>query len=498
MAINHNSKRNRLTFQWRIENFSFCWQVTGEYLQSPVFRSDLCFGVGTKWNLRLYPRGKLDERFIGCLLHRDEDSSSLERIEIYFKISFLLEDQLFHEATVYREWFKKGEDGVMVQFMKREDLFTKIKATLIPQGTLTVCCEIWIQDMKNVECPQLSARTVIKIEKMTFTRSITAFSSLEAHRKIPFKIRSASKRILATLRLFLAGECSKETVCVEINFIDSSIRLFEIHSCILDERGKEIESTRQEHCFHKRWNRPEYTLPLTKRELIENKARFLPKDALFLKFECTISLGIALEEIERTDFKLNSLAENHSAQQKPPESSFTLKDDLKSVYDEGFLCDVKLRAGTDTFPVHKLILSARSPVFKSMFGTDMKEKNSGCVNITDVDSQTLRRLLLYIYTDTLDDLEVKTATELYEAADKYSITNLKEKCSTFLKGNLKTSNACGILVVADMHQDEVLKVAVQDYISEQECVFRSKEWKHLMENYSKLTSETMFRKITKM
>ncbi|GFR28858.1 hypothetical protein TNCT_511891 [Trichonephila clavata] len=133
-----------------------------------------------------------------------------------------------------------------------------------------------------------------------------------------------------------------------------------------------------------------------------------------------------------------------------------------------------------------------------MFRKCTKDKTTGCVDITDIDADTIHRMLLYLYTDTLEDLKWVTASEMYVAADKYQIISLKSKCSTFLTANLTVNNVCEVLILAHKHQDEYLKNAVQDYILRNEkVVFCSSEWKHLMDTHTKLAAETMFLKYCK-
>lgn len=61
---------------------------------------------------------------------------------------------------------------------------------------------------------------------------------------------------------------------------------------------------------------------------------------------------------------------------------------LQEMY-EGFLSDCVLKIGSKEYPVHKAVLGARSRSFKAMFTTDMKEKDANCVDIKDVDEDTL-------------------------------------------------------------------------------------------------------------
>ncbi|GBN22025.1 hypothetical protein AVEN_211335-1 [Araneus ventricosus] len=53
------------------------------------------------------------------------------------------------------------------------------------------------------------------------------------------------------------------------------------------------------------------------------------------------------------------------------------------------------------------VLSARSSVFKSMFTPDMREKTTDCVIIEDLEADTVRWMLVCLYSDNLDDLDWK-------------------------------------------------------------------------------------------
>ncbi|GBN77576.1 Speckle-type POZ protein [Araneus ventricosus] len=165
-------------------------------------------------------------------------------------------------------------------------------------------------------------------------------------------------------------------------------------------------------------------------------------------------------------------------------------ESIKSLLEEGTLSDVSLRAGSQSFPAHKCILSARSPVFKAMFNGNFKKKISKCVEIPDVDENTVRELLSYIYTDKVGELQWRGAADLYRAADKYQMLDLKRRCTTFLKSDLSLSNVCTILVVADMHHDRKLREAAQDFVRQQgEDFFTSDNWRSFKYENSELAWE---------
>ncbi|GBM76844.1 Speckle-type POZ protein B [Araneus ventricosus] len=166
------------------------------------------------------------------------------------------------------------------------------------------------------------------------------------------------------------------------------------------------------------------------------------------------------------------------------------KEVFNKCKDNEILSDVCLRAGNKSFPVHKLILSSRSPVFKAMFTSGMREKTSKCIDIPDLDADTLNRLLLYIYKDEVQKLTWEIAANLFEAADKYELLTLKEKCSCFLQSNLSKSNVCKILVLADMHYDGSLRNSVQKFMLNNPEIVYCDVWKVFKQNHSKLALET--------
>ncbi|GBN44584.1 Speckle-type POZ protein [Araneus ventricosus] len=166
--------------------------------------------------------------------------------------------------------------------------------------------------------------------------------------------------------------------------------------------------------------------------------------------------------------------------------------DLGSMLQDNSLSDVKLCAESETFPAHWFMLSARSPVFRAMFQSDMKERARDRIVIEDLKPDTVRRMLHFMYTDSLEELEWETASDLYVAAEKYQIMTLKDKCSSFLKSNLSLSNACEILLLSDLLQDKELKSIVQGFILKNDkSVINSSDWELLMKDNLQLAAETM-------
>ncbi|CAL1281803.1 unnamed protein product [Larinioides sclopetarius] len=121
-------------------------------------------------------------------------------------------------------------------------------------------------------------------------------------------------------------------------------------------------------------------------------------------------------------------------------------DDVKALYNDQLLTDIVLKTATKSFPAHKIVLCLRSSVFRAILNNDMKEKNTDCIKVEDLENETLQRFLLFLYSDNLEELHWESAVQLYYAADKYAIENLKYLCSSFLVENLSTSNSNELLL----------------------------------------------------
>ncbi len=88
--------------------------------------------------------------------------------------------------------------------------------------------------------------------------------------------------------------------------------------------------------------------------------------------------------------------------------------------------DVELLVGDQSFPAHRFVLSARSPVFAAMFNSGMAETQTGQVRIEDVDPNIFRLFLEFLYTGPLKSFE--ETEQLFTLADKYQVETLMTLC----------------------------------------------------------------------
>ncbi|GIX99915.1 TD and POZ domain-containing protein 4 [Caerostris extrusa] len=444
MAVDGCAEGKCFTFTWKLENVSYCSQKKGEHLCSPQFVVDAL--AGTKWALSLYPSGFEDGNYVGYFLDRDKDCSSVNDIEIDFVLSFMAADgSALQESKLIKTTIPKGEGYGWAEFVTTEEVFFRNSSRFLPDDTLTARCRMWRSDGKTPENGRMYARTHLGVEARSAVWNIDEFSLLEPWQKF------------------------EKVLHFKLTAVDQKIKMATIQLSLLDNAGDKTECVKGEVWF----NAPEnlhrqlsLMSQVTRNRLMAAKDVYLPNDVLSVMCECTFSTGVVLEEIEAVRY-----GDKASIPEKPLAN---LADELSvlKISETQLFNDVKLKTKTYSFPAHKAILSARSPVFKAMFSSDMRESMCDIVDIPDLDDDTVTRMLQFMYTADVDDMGWSSASDLYAAADKYEVLILKEKCSSYLKAKLAPCNACALLILADLHQDVGLKRFVQDFILKHSWEYR--------------------------
>ncbi|KAF8770279.1 BTB and MATH domain-containing protein 42-like [Argiope bruennichi] len=483
------NEKKCFTFIWKIENASYCSQKIGKFVDSPRFVvSEM---KGTQWLLRLYPVFNGTVFLLNCLtfaLIKLSVRKEAKTTGIEWQI-----DLLASNGTVLLSCNRKKDDLGTNELdvysdvtYGRSEVFDTKKSEYLPQGTLTVRCRIWKKDGEFSENIQWTGRTCLVVKTRSFLWEVGNFRNLESKEKHTYEIKSfETDENLISLDLFPNAE--------EINFAVTPINK-EIKTCKLElfpvnTSGSTFDHQKDEFDFDVPGGSNQSSICLKKSELMEKS------DVLSLWCVCNFSTGTILEEIESVCISTicfeNSETKNHCLD---ADNNFkdALIDDFKSMLNDAILSDVKLKTRNNSYPAHKCILGSRSPVFKAMFSSDMKERIKDSVEVEDLSEDTVSRMLRYIYSAEVGELEWAAATQLYEAADKYEILTLRDACSSYLKKNLCLNNACEALVLADLHQDGNLKSFVQDFILRHgKDIINSEEWEHLMETNVKLAAETM-------
>ena len=130
-----------------------------------------------------------------------------------------------------------------------------------------------------------------------------------------------------------------------------------------------------------------------------------------------------------------------------------ISTDMKSLLgSREELNDVTLFVDKDkeVIKANKLLLTARSPVFRAMFQAGMKEQETNQVQVPDISPRVCREMLTYMLTDEVPNIN-DMAEDLWHAANKYELTNLQAQCENAIVKQLTTENAAHFLLFAEQY-----------------------------------------------
>ena len=139
-----------------------------------------------------------------------------------------------------------------------------------------------------------------------------------------------------------------------------------------------------------------------------------------------------------------------------------------------------------TFYAHKAILIARSSSFASQIRSTNYNHNLKSppidLYIDDLEPATVRAMLIYVYTGRLptsnDEIQNNlNAIDLFRAAVKYDLNELRELAKFTMLDVLKIDNAIEMLEVSDQANDILLKQQVLAFIrSNASAVSKTTNW----------------------
>ena len=203
------------------------------------------------------------------------------------------------------------------------------------------------------------------------------------------------------------------------------------------------------------------------------------------KCDVFIDLQIEIEDLDvpKTKTKIEVLSD--------PEP--TLSQALENLYLNEESSDVKIICDAEEFPCHKVILSSRSDVFKTMFSIpDVKEQRDGIVKIDDVSAKTMKTFLKFMYKDDLELEEIDC--NLLIAADKYDFKRLFNICLRQIERTIDVTNVMEITVAAYLLEhkcNQLLKKASDFIIINRGSIKKCKYWDQIKCKHPAIAAKVM-------
>ncbi|CAN0898538.1 BTB/POZ and MATH domain-containing protein 2 [Linum grandiflorum] len=146
-----------------------------------------------------------------------------------------------------------------------------------------------------------------------------------------------------------------------------------------------------------------------------------------------------------------------------------------TLLESGKGSDVNFEVDGEMFSAHKLVLAARSPVFRAQLFGPMKDQNTSSLKVEDVEAPVFKALLHFIYWDALPDMEelgvnskwaaTLMAQHLLAAADRYALERLRLLCETTLCEDVAVDTVATTLALAEQHQCPQLKAVCLKFIA---------------------------------
>ena len=170
-----------------------------------------------------------------------------------------------------------------------------------------------------------------------------------------------------------------------------------------------------------------------------------------------------------------------------------LSDDFTKGFTESNCSDLQLNCGGRIFECHEFVLSARSPVFRAMFQSNMTEKRTKTITIADHSPDVIQKMLQFIYSGkaVLDDQQELTR-ELLKAAEKYGLEILKKMCEDKLCESLVLENSVKNIILGEMYgAKKLMKNAMQLLASNMSSVIDTEEWESCAKHHPALATEVM-------
>jgi len=177
----------------------------------------------------------------------------------------------------------------------------------------------------------------------------------------------------------------------------------------------------------------------------------------------------------------STLVRDHAAllevtQRYPSAQNPSLSTHFCSTPQSGDLSDITFTVGGTDFPAHRVILSARSEVFRAMFKAGGVEATTGQISIPDIDPVAFKQLLRFIYTDEVEAGAMEAmADHLYIASTKYQLERLQVMSGLYLSKTLSTTNAVERLLLAETNSAALVKQEAMRFIAAHMAEIRTTE-----------------------
>eukprot|EP00761_Pharyngomonas_kirbyi_P003194 gb/GECH01003198.1/.p1 GENE.gb/GECH01003198.1/~~gb/GECH01003198.1/.p1 ORF type:complete len:270 (+),score=71.40 gb/GECH01003198.1/:1-810(+) len=241
---------------------------------------------------------------------------------------------------------------------------------------------------------------------------------------------------------------------------------FNSHRCVISARCPELFNDLKEKLV-KKDNHYEYTVEGVDFDVFKDFVKYMYTDKVDVEYKgenstLTDEKKDAIQQLKvlAEKYKLDRLAKlcEHKLGESVEVPESTLTKDFGRIFNnnEDGTADVTLVVDDVKIPAHRAFLSTRCGYFKGMFESGMEEAQKNEINIPDASPEAFKKLVEYIYTDTVQDMG-NHALELFGLANRFTLKHLESLCEESIRESVDESNVEEVLKVAELFDSKSLK-----------------------------------------
>ncbi len=141
---------------------------------------------------------------------------------------------------------------------------------------------------------------------------------------------------------------------------------------------------------------------------------------------------------------------------------------LLNTMSAGGYTDFVIRSGSTGFPCHKVVLAARSEVFKKMLDSGLQETLTGELRLDCLPESRLKMLVDWLYGRSSKDnivSDLEAAMDFLPVVDRYQLNELKQQCEEVMKQKLSTNTTMAIAKASNLFGMHELHSHVINFIA---------------------------------
>ncbi|KAL6728698.1 hypothetical protein Aduo_010441 [Ancylostoma duodenale] len=171
----------------------------------------------------------------------------------------------------------------------------------------------------------------------------------------------------------------------------------------------------------------------------------------------------------------------------------SIRESNREMWESELFTDCVIKVGSKEIKAHRCVLGQHSPVFRSMFNNEsMIEAREGVIDIQDAKYESVRAMVEFMYTGSMDTVDANSVDEVLAIADKYEVLPLKEQCERIISNTINQKNITSIAVFADTYSAVLLKQAVIRYLTvHHKNIIRTPEWRAMKKDRYELANELL-------